>query len=66
MEEHMEYEGFLHFLRKTGCQKYSAWVPRDPTQSCFCSVMTLPEEIYKFSEAYCYTIILSLLSNILI
>ena len=66
MEEYMESELFLHFLSKTGCHKYSAWIPGDSTPSCFCSVMTLSEEIHKFSEPDCYTIVFSLLSNILI
>ena len=66
MEEYMKYELFCIFLSKTGRQKYSAWVPGDPMPSCFCSVMSLSEETYKFSEPDCYTIVLSLLSNILI
>ena len=57
---------FLHFLSKTVCQKYSAWVPGDPTPTCFCSVMSLSQEIYKFFEPDCYTIVFSLLRNILI
>ena len=40
---------FLHFLSKASCQKYSTLVPGDSTPSCFCSVMSLSEEIYKFS-----------------
>ena len=54
------------FLSKTGCQKYSAWVSADPTPSSFCSVMSLSEEISKFSKLYCYTILFSLLSKVLI
>ena len=63
MEEYMESELFLN---KTGCQKYSAWVPGDPTLSCFCRVMSLSEEIHKFPEPDCYAIVFSLLSNIII
>ena len=54
------------FLSKTGRQKYSVSVPRDPKPTCFCSVMSLSEETYTFSEPDCYTIAFSLLSNILI
>ena len=53
MEDYMRSEVFLHFLSKTGCQKYSAWFSGDPTPSCFCSVMSLSQEIYKFSEPDC-------------
>ena len=56
----------LHFLSKTGCQIYSAWVPGDPVLSYFYIVMSLSEETYTFSEPDCYTIVFSLLSNILI
>ena len=39
---------FLHFLSKTGWQKYSAWVPGDPMLSCFYRVMPLSEETHIF------------------
>ena len=48
MEEYMESQFFLHFLSKTSCQKYSAWVLGGSMPSSFCSVMYLSEEIYKF------------------
>ena len=32
---------FWNFSSKSGHQKYTAWVPGDPTQSCFCSMMCL-------------------------
>ena len=57
---------FFAFLSKTGFQKYSAWVSDEPTPNCFYSVISLSEEIYKFFEPDCSTIIFSLLSNILI
>ena len=44
---------FLHFLSKTGYQKYSR----------FCSLMSLSEEIYKFFEADRYTLVSTLLNN---
>ena len=45
----------LHLSSKSGRQKYTAWVPRDPTPSCFCNVMSLFEETNKFFEPNCYT-----------
>ena len=39
---------FWHFSSKSGHRRYSAWVPGDPTQSCFCHMMSLFEETYNF------------------
>ena len=63
MEKYMKSELFHIFLSKTVCQKYSAWVPEDPTTTCFCSVKSLSKELYKFSEPDCYTVVFSLLSK---
>ena len=46
---------FWHFSSKSGHQKYSAWVPRNPAPSCFGSVMSLFEKTYTFSEPNCCT-----------
>ena len=40
MEEYMASELSGIFISKTDCQKYSAWVPRDPTPICLYSVMS--------------------------
>ena len=64
--QYIESELFSIFLSETGRQKYIAWVSRDAMLSCFCSVMSLSEEAYTFSETDCYAIVFSLLRNILI
>ena len=46
---------------KVVAKKYTAWVPGDLTPSCFCNVISLFEETYKFSESNCYTSVFSLL-----
>ena len=51
----MEFELLGIFLVKAAAKKYTAWVPGDPTPSCFCNVMSLFEETNKFSEPNCYT-----------
>ena len=51
----MEFELLGIFLVKAAAKKYTAWVPGDPTRSCFCNVMSLFEETNKFSEPNCYT-----------
>ena len=63
IEEYMKSEIFL-FLSKTGCQKYS--VLSQGTQRRAAFPVSLYEEIYKFSEPECYTMVFSLLINILI
>ena len=55
-----------HFSSKTCSQKYSAWALEDLTLSCFCSVAFLSDERYKSSEPDCYTLVISLLNNILV
>ena len=55
-----------HFLSKSGCQKYTTWVPGDPTPSCFCNVISLFEETNKVSEPNCYTYVFSLLNSTLV
>ena len=56
-----ELPGIIPF--KSGRQKYTAWVPGDPTPSCFCNVISLFEETCKFSEPNCYTSVFSLLNS---
>ena len=51
-KEYMEPEVSDIFFSKSGHQKYTAW---DATTSCFCNVMSLFEETYKFSKSDCYT-----------
>ena len=46
---------FWHFPSKSGRQNYTAWVPGDPTPSCFCNVISLFEKTYKFLKSNCYT-----------
>ena len=49
-----------------GHQKHSVWVPGDPTQSCFCSMISLFEETYTFSEPSRDTSVFSLLNSTLV
>ena len=44
IEEYMESE---LYDCNTGCQKYSAWAPGNPTLCRLCSVMSLSEETHK-------------------
>ena len=55
MPSNMESEILGFFSSKSGRQKYTAWVPRDPTPSCFCNVMSPFEETNIFLEPNCYT-----------
>ena len=43
--------------------KNSVWVPGDPTQSCFCCMMSLFEETCKLSEPNSYTEVFSLFNS---
>ena len=47
MEEYMEFEHYEIYLNKTGRQIDIAWVPVDPTPSCFCIELCLSEETYQ-------------------
>ena len=48
MEEYMESE-----LSDKNIQKYSAWVPVDPTPSYLYSAMSFLSETYKYFEPNC-------------
>ena len=62
----MESELSDIFLSKSGHQKYTASVLGDATPSCFCNVMSLFEETYKFSESGCYISVFALLNSTLV
>ena len=61
----MESEISGVFRVKLVTKNYTAWIPRNPMPSCFCSVMCLFEEIYECCKLDCRTLICFLLNSIL-
>ena len=57
MEKYMESELSDIFQVKL-VAKNSVWIPGDPKSGCLCSVTSLSEETYEYSEPECQTVFL--------